>query len=329
MFLSLEGTTLAGCSFSLWDRQYDYSAPPQRTSHRRRPGLSICQLNIKSWRAEAMADSEVSNTVLISAFCTAILICIIYFIHAHFVPHLRRSKGRARGRADTPLPYGMLPQWQVRSDPQLMKTLYHAPNPNYLDPRNSVAGSDLPRTRWSTNVQDLSRPSSIRSMPRSAKRHTRQFSLPDVPKTPNKRLSAPSLYSSTTQRTSRQKQMKRRTIDLEHTRRRSTRPISTTAVAGLDLERAMIQRAARPRSRSDSQLLNRKSVLARSHASFYGQDFSVDPISQMLSTLSATTSQSNLSPSCTSNGSNTRLSSYFPAQLPTDNSVLDGGGHLG
>lgn len=266
-----------------------------------------------------MGDNVASTTLLISAFGTAILVCIIYFLHAHLLPHLRRSKARTKGRADTPLPYGGLPQWQVRSDPQLREILYHAPTPNYVDPRNSVAGSDLKRSRWSTNIEDLSHPSPMSFTSRSAKKHVRQFSLLDVPLTPDRRLPAPSLHSHTTQRN--QKATRRKTLDQEYTRRKNPRPMSMIAVVAADTEPLKTRRPARPRSRSDSQVITRKSVLARSHASFYGGDFIAGSQSHISSVLSETSSQSPLTQSHELRDSSRTSSSYFPDQLQAHNDI--------
>lgn len=311
-----------------------------------------------------MGNNVVSNTVLISALCTAIVVCVIYFFHAHLIPHLRRQEG---GRSDTPLPHATLPQWQVRSDPNLRESLYGAPTPNYLDPRNSVAGSDLPKSRWSTNVHELSRPSSSKSMgaPRSIKSHSRQLSLLDVPMTPNKRLSAPSLYSQSTEQTRKRAskrqsaptissattQRTRKTLNkrqsvpilssetvqwyheenrrisrrLEQAKKQQMRRISTVAVVGENIQPPKNRLSARPRSRSDVQAATRRksdshigtkrSVLARSHASFYGRDYIFDPESPMPSTLSGTNSQSDLTTCYTSNNDSQKSLSYFPVTV--------------
>lgn len=241
----------------------------------------------------AMADNVSSTTVLLSAFGTAILVCMIYFIHAHLGPHLRRLRNKTKARADTPPSYEVLPRWQVRSNTQLRETLYNRPTPNYLDPRNSVIGSELQMSRWPTDLPDLSRPSPEESMPLVGKRHVRHFSLLDVPLTPNRRLPAPSVYSNITQWN--QEMRKRDATTLEHTRRRSARPV-TIAIDAAIIDLKANETSTRLRSRSEPQLCGTKSALASDQAWFFGRDFAVDPQSPISSVLSESASQFDSSP---------------------------------
>ena len=84
--------------------------------------------------------------MLCSVFGTTILVFILYGIWLHILPHLRQPKERV----DT-----TLPRAEQRTNPRLRESLYSRPSTNFIDPRNSVADTELRSSLWSTSVYDL------------------------------------------------------------------------------------------------------------------------------------------------------------------------------
>lgn len=256
-----------------------------------------------------MVNSDASTTVLISVIATAVVVCIIYFCHAYLRPHLKKPQDRV----DSPLPQWEAPQ--VRSDPRLRDSLYNSTASNHVHPRHSHADNEMRRTRWSTNVYDLSQPS-----PRiSGRKHAREISLlcnlPPAPSLIDLKLPPSSNGSMTSQRTPNGT-LKRNTMsDLsalnkysqqaKRTPKRNTLTMSDLLAMSSDptINRP---RSTRHRSRSDSSIATRRSlVLADSHAALTGENSVYDPRGQATSRLS----EASL-PLVNSRKSLTRYSSY-------------------
>lgn len=237
-----------------------------------------------------MVNNDASNTVLISVFCTAILVCLIYFCHAYLRPHLKKPKDRVA----SPLPQWQ--SWQVRTDPRLQDSLYALPAPNYLHPRHSLTSNEMRSTRWSTNVYDLSRPSSRRSSYKHSRDISLQCNLPPGPSLIDLQLSSSSRGSMTSQRTpngtlkrntiSDLASLAKKTQEAERKPKRNTLTMSNLLALGNDPTLPRTRRSLRYRSRSDSQVPTRRSLLAQSHAALTGEDVVYDPRSQLTARLS-------------------------------------------
>lgn len=239
-----------------------------------------------------MVNSDASNAVLISVFCTAVFVCLIYFCHAYLRPHLKKPKERVA----SPLPQWQ--SWQVRSDPRLQDSLYASPAPNYLHPRHSHTDNEMRSTRWSTNVYDLSRPSSRKSSYKHSRDISLQCNLPPAPSLIDLQLPSSSRSSMTSQRTPNGT-LKRNTMsDLtsltkkaqgaERKPKRNTLTMSDLLALGNDPTLPRTRRSLRYRRRSDSQVPTRKSLLAQSHTALTGGDVVYDPRGQATARLSET-----------------------------------------
>lgn len=220
-----------------------------------------------------MMTSNVTITVLISVLISAVLVCVLYGIHAHIIPHLRRPKER---------PDITVPQRQTASDPRLQATLYSAPSPNFLDPRNSITDSDLRSSRWSTNLRDLSPPSSPMSvrLPRSPKMH---FTPPSrhstISQAQSRRHSRPTPFTHHSMPSPKSRKIEQTP---KHTRQTISDPAYVSNEAYENLEK-------RHRSKSDPQGVIPVGMLAQSHAAFYGQNAALDFRSPTSSTWSGNT----------------------------------------
>lgn len=238
-----------------------------------------------------MVNSDASTTVLIAVIGTAVVVCIIYFCHTYLRPHLKKPQDRV----DSPLP-----QWQpsqVRSDPRLQTSLYASAAPDHLHPRHSRADTEMRRTRWSTNVYDLSRPSSRVT----GRKHVREISLlcnlPPAPSLIDLKLPASSNGSMTSQRTPNGT-LKRNTLsDLsclsKHSQgtarmpKRNTLTMSDLLAMSGNPTPPRTRTSQRHRSRSDSSVATRRSlILAESHAALTGENGVYDPRGQATARLS-------------------------------------------
>lgn len=223
---------------------------------------------------------NVSLTVLTSVFGSTILVSALYFIHAYLIPHLRRPKQE---------PDVTLPRTQAHTNPRLRESLYSLPSLNYIDPRNSVADTELRSSRWSTNLQDLSRSPSAMSLAlsRSPRIHFSAFSHPSVKSPVHGRNSS----TSTTRQLSPQNTAKVQKAALqvaEGGQRRRTKPPAPmcTPASGKSHRN---QRFSRPRSTSDTAVFFQEGLLARSHAVFFEPTDAADTSSPTISTFSGTT----------------------------------------
>lgn len=93
---------------------------------------------------------DVTCTILITVLGSTVFFSATYGIHAYIIPAIRRKR-----RVDY-----TLPQAERRSNPQLRDSLYSIPSLNYVDPRNSIADTDMRSSRWSTYIHDLDPPTS-------------------------------------------------------------------------------------------------------------------------------------------------------------------------
>lgn len=230
------------------------------------------------WHAASTMAWNVTITVLTSVFGTTILVSTLYFIHAYLIPHLRLPKQK---------PDVTLPRAQRRTNHRLQESLYSLPSLNYIDPRNSVADTELRSSRWSTNLQDLSRPTSgmSPSLPRSPRI---DFSAP-----PRRSIKSPAHRRDTSASTIGQSPLQS-TPKMPKTalhqmggsqRRRTKNPVFTIAPE----KSHVYQRFSRPRSKSDTTAFDHEGLLARSHAAFFELTDAADVASPTISTFSGTT----------------------------------------
>jgi len=223
---------------------------------------------------------NVTLTVLTTVFGSTILVSALYFIHASLIPHLRRSKDK---------PDVTLPRAQGYTNPRLQESLYSLPSLNYIDPRNSVADTELRSSRWSTNLQDLSRSPSAMSLalPRSPRIHFSAFSHPSI-KSPIHGRNSSTLTIGQLSPQSTPKVQKAALQVAEGGQRRRTKPPPPmcTPASG---KSPTFQRFGRPRSKSDTAAFFQEGLLARSHAAFFEPTDGADTSSPTISTFSGTT----------------------------------------
>lgn len=217
-------------------------------------------------------------TVLTSIFGSIVLVSALYFLHAYLVPHLRQP---------TEKPDITLPQLQRCPDHRLQESLYSLPSLNYIDPRNSIADTDLRSSRWSTYLQDLSRPTSPKSvsLPRSPAMHFRPCSYQSEKSIHHGRnISASTVVECVPRSTS--KMLEATWQEQGSGQRSKTKP----SVLTLEPQRSHVDnRCGRARSKSDTVVLTQKGLLAHSHEKLYGFVHAGDLSSPTTSTSSGST----------------------------------------
>ena len=221
---------------------------------------------------------NVTITVLTSVFGTTVLISALYFIHAYLVPHLRRPKER---------PEITLPYPQRRTNHGLQDSLYSLPSLNYIDPRNSLADTDLRSTRWSTNPQDLSRSASpvSLSLPRSPRMHFNTFSRESI-SSPIHRWNI-SVYSMNEPAVKSTPELQY--IALAEIGRSQKPGVKPPALTLLSRKSQLHHDVSRSRSKSDTAVLSQEGLLACSHAALLGSVAAGDLSSPTTSNFSGTT----------------------------------------
>lgn len=96
---------------------------------------------------------EVTPTVLTAIFGSTILVCLLWGIHRHLLPHLRQRT--LENTTPLPLSNTIGPTLTSANHHHLRSSLYSNPSINFIDPRNSIAGTELMSSRWSTSIHDL------------------------------------------------------------------------------------------------------------------------------------------------------------------------------
>ena len=221
---------------------------------------------------------NVTITVLISIFGSGVLVSTLYFIHAYLIPHLRRPKGMLDMT---------LPRPHRRSNHPLQASLYSLPSLNYIDPRNSIADTDLRSSRWSTNREDLSPSTSPMSfsLPRSPAMHFRTPSRQNTKSVVRDRnIPASTVLERAPESTPT------KPASLLQTRARGRRERVRPPVLTLGNGKSpMGTKLSRGRSKSDSLASTQGGLLAYSHAVLYGHIHVSDLTSPTISNFSGTT----------------------------------------
>lgn len=172
----------------------------------------------------------VVETVLLSILVSAVVFCALYLLQHYVLPQAKRPHA----------PEITLPHSRPVCSPSLQLSLYSQPSANFIDPRNSVADTELPRSRWSTSFVELSNPASQERTP------THSLTLSVYNKMHKSSRSDPT------------------TTTLAERRRRCRPKLNhpPTQDLWIDVERDH----TRPRSKSDSILLTtRRGLLAHSY----------------------------------------------------------------
>jgi len=221
---------------------------------------------------------NVTITVLTSVFGTTIVVSTLYFIHAHLIPHLRRPKQK---------PDVTLPRAQRRTNHRLQESLYSLPSLNYIDPRNSVADTELRSSRWSTNLQDFSRPTSAMSLslPRSPRMHFSTFSRQST-ESPSHRRATSASTTGQLPLQSTSEMPKAVLHQMKGGQRQRTKPLVLTPAPE---QNHVYQMFSRTRSKSDTATFVHEGLLARSHAALFELTDAADVPSPTISTFSGTT----------------------------------------
>lgn len=221
---------------------------------------------------------DVTTTVLAAIIGSAVGVSAVYGIHAYLVPHLRCPKQS---------PDFTLPRTRRPVSQQLQHSLYSLPSLNYIDPRNSIADTDLHSRRWSTDIPALSGVTSLATptLPRSPAMYLESVSS-STPLTPTHTLqrSDMTLTWHAPPKTSLAPAIASR--DSQPYRRRKARS-QTLPISGND--EVETPRFTRERSKSDSFVLTNRGLLAHSHASLYRSCGDKDLSSPTASTFSGTT----------------------------------------
>lgn len=224
---------------------------------------------------------NVSITVLTSVFGSIVLFSALYFVHAYLIPHLRQPKEK---------PDFTRPHQQHRTNHRLQESLYSLPSFNYIDPRNSIADTDLRSSRWSTHLSDLSRPSSPMSLslPRSPAMHVRTSSHQSMQSPVHGRNTSASTVVGTPENMPKVPYEARQ--EPKSSKKRRTRPpLLVLAPESNGKDNARANMLGRARSKSDTGIFIDKGLLARSHAALYGHMDGSDLTSPTISNFSGTT----------------------------------------
>lgn len=176
-------------------------------------------------------------TILVTVLGSFVFFSATYGIHAYIIPVIRRKRQ---------IDY-TLPQAERRSNPQLRDSLYSMPSLNYVDPRNSIADTDLRSSRWSTYIHDLDPPTTVSKV---------------IPKSKEPCVAEKTWMSKERNRKARERSQSRPTMLSNKSRTHKRQTKSQT------FNTQTPRQAMRRRSKSDSLISNPRGLLVSSHSFF-------------------------------------------------------------